>query len=482
MEAPLVKTGLSSVDSTDAEAMGVKTFGPVLTVAMALNYMIGTGCFGLPYAFSIAGIGLTSLFVIVGYMGALITQNYTLEAMARADGVATAAPGALPLNRLTFNKYGFSRIGEIFDGKRGYVTVQSVLVCYCLGSLWSYASIFASSTASVFFTYVLDDVCDVYAPHTSIGCMEAYYICMLLFTVMTITLVLMDLGDQAVIQKFLSAYRIIAFGIMFVTMAFKLSVDGASAVSDRLAAREHWAFNLRNFGAGFGPTLLALNCQYNMPDLLQPLEFSKKGLVRRITYTSISISAFCYFMLGFLGSIAFDNVNPLATLMWTDFSGCGNGWSVCASGRPTWYGSVVHIIVVMFPVMNVASSFPMIGLTVAGNILPSLPKAITAPLGPRRTQDFSRVLAVTPPLLLATIFKKLDAIFTYAGILGFAIGLIIPSWFQVVSVKYCRRVYGNTEAEKTPFTAPVLSSLAFSTGFLYAMFVVTFVAVVSLFA
>ncbi|OQR98708.1 hypothetical protein ACHHYP_08273 [Achlya hypogyna] len=483
MEAPLMRGhSCQSLDTLDASAMGVKTYGSVVAVAMTLNYMVGTGCFGLPYAFATAGIGLTSIFLIVGFLGALITMNYTLEAMARAEGVIATSKtsGAMPEHRLTYRKIDFSVIGEIFAGRTGYSIVQGVLVLYCLGSLWSYASIFASSVASIFFSFVLDDSCDAYSPSASSGCMEAYYGAMAVFSIISIILVLMDLGDQATIQKILSAYRILAFALMLGTITVKLVVDGGADVSARLDARGAWAFNVHNFGAGFGPTLLALNCQYNMPDALQPLHQAKKHHARAITFSAMSMAGACYLLLGLLGALAFDNVNPLASLMWSDFTGCGNGWNACPSGRPSWFGSAVHIIVLMFPIVNVTSTFPMVGLTVGGNILTSLPKSITAPLGPARSRDLSRLIAAVPPLVLATIFKKLDAIFTFAGFFGFALGLIIPVWFQVIGTKFCRRVYGSLEAAVTPFSLPGISSLEFSTVFLFATFGVTVVALFSL--
>ncbi|OQR81795.1 hypothetical protein THRCLA_23295 [Thraustotheca clavata] len=480
MEAPLIKSP-SAINPLDADAMGVKTYGTVVATAMTLNYMIGTGCFGLPYAFTVAGVGLTSTFMILGWVASLITMNYTIETMARAEGVvASSKSAALPENRLTYRKIDFSSIGEVFAGTYGYAMVQTVLILYCLGSLWSYASIFASSVASIFYTYVVGGSCDAYSTTASSGCIEAYYGFMAVFAVVSITLVLMDLGDQAGIQKFLAVYRIVVFVVMLVTLAIKLGVDGWDSVVDRLNNRPNWGMNIHNFSAGFGPTLLALNCQYNMPDALQPLHYTKKYQSRAITYFAITVSAALYFLLGLLGALAFDNVNPLASLMWSDYTACGNGWDKCSNGGASWIGSIIHIMVLMGPVMNVTSTFPMVGLTVGGNILTSLPKSFTAPLGPARAVSVSRLIAAIPPLILAALFKKLDAIFTFAGYFGFALGLIIPAWFQVVGIKYCRRVYNSDEAATTSFSVPYMSSLGFATGFLYLTFILTAVALFSL--
>ncbi|ETV92630.1 hypothetical protein H310_13081 [Aphanomyces invadans] len=485
MEAPLVKQRSRSadhppLDPLDAAAMSVRPYGTMVALAMTLNYMIGTGCFGLPYAFASAGLGLTSFFLVLGFVGALITMNYTLETMARAEGVVSNTKGTLPDNRLTYRKIDFSVIGDIFAGSMGYSVVQSVLVLYCLGSLWSYASIFASSIASMVFTYVWNDSCDAYAVDATASCVNMYYISMLVFSVIAITMVLMDLGDQATIQKFLSVYRIVALFLMLVTLLIKLSHEGIDVISARLAARDAWAFNWRNFSVGFGPTLLALNCQYNMPDAMQPLHTSVKSKARMITFGAMTISGVFYLLLGILGAIAFDQVNPLASLMWSDFTGCGNGWSQCPSGSPSWIGSIVHIVVLMFPVVNVTSTYPMVGLTVGGNLLTSLPKAWTAPLGATRARNLSRLIAAIPPLILATLFKKLDAIFTFAGFFGFALGLIIPSWFQVISIKYNQRAFQSDLAAMTPYGLPVVSSVLFATIFLYLTFAFTIAALVSL--
>ncbi|CAK5213173.1 unnamed protein product [Aphanomyces euteiches] len=484
--APLVRARSRSrsadppLNPLDATAMSVRPYGSIVAVAMTLNYMVGTGCFGLPYAFYAAGLGLTSIFLIVGFFGSLVTMNYTLETMARAEGVLSSAKASMPENRLTYRKIDFSVIGDLFAGSMGYNVVQTVLVFYCLGSLWSYASIFASSIASIFYTFFLHGSCDAYAADASAGCLEAYYISMAVFSVVAIALVLMDLGDQAAIQKFLSVYRIVAFFLMLLTLTIKLYHEGADVISARVSSRGEWAFNWHNFAVGFGPTLLALNCQYNMPDALQPLHADEKKNARVVTFTAMTISATIYLLLGILGAIAFDQINPLVTLMWSDFTGCGNGWTPSPSGQPTWLGWIVHIVVILFPVMNIASTYPLVGLTVGGNILTSLPKSWTAPLGPTRSRNLARLIAAVPPLILAAIFKKLDAIFTFAGYFGFALGLIIPCWLQVIGIKYCQRTYHSELAALTPFNMAYVSTLGFSTIFLYATFVLTVIAIASL--
>jgi amino acid permease len=330
------------------------------------------------------------------------------------------------------------------------------------------------------FTYVLGDSCNVYSASASSGCHQAYYLSMVGFCVIVVPLVLMELGDQAKIQTFMTGYRVLALFVMLLTICIKLGTDGGQTVSDRLTARPNLAFNFKNFDNGFGSTLLALSAQANMPDALQPLHHDQKLSASRVVMIAMWIVGILYLLLGVLGAIAFDDVNQLATLMWSDFTGCGNGWSSCPSGKTNAIGVIVYWIVLLFPVVNIVSCYPMIGVTVGDNILPSFPESLTAKYGRRTARNISRLLAAIPPLVLASIFKQLESIFSICGILGFILGLIIPCWFQVSSIQYCRRVYGTIESAVTPYSSRLVSSLHFSFTCLIGTIIITLIALYSL--
>uniref|UniRef100_A0AAV1UWX3 Amino acid transporter transmembrane domain-containing protein n=1 Tax=Peronospora matthiolae TaxID=2874970 RepID=A0AAV1UWX3_9STRA len=461
----------SLADTWDSGHTAVKPYGPAVTLAMALNYIIGTGCFGLPYAFMEAGIGLSLTLLVVGVLGSLITMNYTLESLARAEGVCAATGGGVPRHQITYRKFDFATIAEMFVGRMGKVAVQLVMGLYCVGSLWSYASVFSSSTASIFFTYVVGDSCDVYGASPSPGCLDAYYVFMAIFSVIVLSMVLMDISDQALVQKFLSVYRLVAFALMFMTMTVKVVSDGSDAMASRYAAIG--LVNWQNFGKGFGPTLLALNCQYNMPDALQPL--NPKSKARFVAFAALLIAGSCYLLVGLLGALSFDEINPLATLMWSSYSGCGNGWDECGYSNP--FGIMVQLIILLFPVINVVSAYPMVGVTVGDNMLKSFPSHLTARLGEGFTRSLCRLSVAAPPILFALAFKRLDFIFAVAGLFGFLLGLTIPCWFQVIGSRYCQGVWGFSGAAITEFTEPVVSSVSFARGFLALTFVITAVAI-----
>eukprot|EP00644_Phytophthora_capsici_P008164 jgi/Phyca11/510433/fgenesh2_kg.PHYCAscaffold_60_\ len=254
-------------------------------------------------------------------------------------------------------------------------------------------------------------------------------------------------------------------------MTVKVVSDGSEIVASRYAAVG--TVNWGNFGKAFGPTLLALNCQYNMPDALQPLK--PKSKARFVAFAALLIAGTCYLLVGLLGALSFDKINPLATLMWSEYTGCGNGWEECEHSNPV--GIIVQLIILLFPVINVVSAYPMVGVTVGDNMLMSFPAHLTERFGQGITRSMCRLSVAVPPILFAIVFKRLDFIFAIAGLFGFLLGLTIPCWFQVIGSRYCQRVWGFPGAAITEFTEPIVSSVPFASGFLGLTFVITAVAI-----
>ena len=470
---------------------GMATYGTYVSLAMTLNYIVGTGCFGLPYAFKEAGLALTSFFLLAGLIMAILSINYTIETLARAEGITAAEEqeallddnkslepqSSPPVHCLSYRKFDFASLGFMFGGPTGRNLVQIVVILYGLVTLWSYASVFASSAASLFYMYVFGEMCNVFGDDPFPGCERAYFIGIFIFSCMVLTLVLMDLGEQVTIQNVLTVYRMMAFVIMLLTLVIKVSSEWNDLVS--LRYKSIGMANWPKFGKGFGPTFLAITCQYNLPDSLQPLHSKKDA--KFVVFVALGLSSVIYLALGLLGSIAFDNVNPLTTLNWNTYTGCGNGWEVCASKTQlsAILGQLIRFLVLFFPIVNVTSTYPMVGITIGENIFASLPKAVKVRSHPTPTviiRNVCRLLISVPPLLLAAGFKKLDFIFSLGGLFGFALGLSIPGWFQLKSIAFCRRKWTSfDDAWKTPYTSKyAISSPGFASGFFH-LSIMTFI-------
>ncbi|KAJ8608580.1 hypothetical protein CTAYLR_005959 [Chrysophaeum taylorii] len=407
---------LPSSPLIEEEEEKVRTYGSLNGFAVVLNYIIGTGCFGLPYAFHAAGLGTTSLCVVIGAAMTSVSVTYVLEAMARAEGLRVGAWP--PRHRVANRKYDFATMGRVFGGIPGKIVVQLTLLFYCGGALWSYASVFGSTAASMSFG------CDVYRDDT---CLPAYSAWTLVFGGVVSALALADLGDQSVLQSWLTLYRIIALVLMLTTMGARLA---NSPREPPPALFRGW----RRAASGFGPSILAITVQYCLPDAVQPL--ADKRAATAVTYAALLVSAVFYLALGIMGALTFrDTVNPLASLNWTTFTACGHTlWDACpqnASFARVAAGCLVRLVVLLFPAINVFSVYPLVAVTMGNNIatagIPRVP---------------ARLLAAVPPLLCALVFQRLDRILSIAGLLGFVLGLTVPAYFQIESLKLCLRTWG----------------------------------------
>ena len=116
---------------------------------------------------------------------------------------------------------------------------QTCIALYSFGTLAAYASMFASSTASVICSNALGTACDVYAAHPAPVCLSLYYVMMGVFAAIVVTLALKDMGDQAFVQKLLTGYRIVAFVVMLFTISVKLAAD-KDVLADRYVCVCEW--------------------------------------------------------------------------------------------------------------------------------------------------------------------------------------------------------------------------------------------------
>lgn len=411
-----------------AKPTELRTYSKTGAYAVVLNFIIGTGCFGLPYAFAEAGIVLTALFLTCGALLATVTATFTLETMARAQGLATGEHG------LAWRKYDFTSLGRILGGSPH--AIQAAIVWYCVGALWSFGTVFGSTVASVLTG---DETCDDNGECQYYGAALVAYACLVL------PLTLRNLGDQALVQTTLFWYRIVALVVMVLTLSLRVASRGV------VGRHSNVVVGWRDAGLGFG-LASRFNCHFNLPDALQPLD--DKRAATGIVYSAILLAAAFYVAFGTLGALAFDPPRPLATLNWDTFTACGpDGWGP-PCGRPL-IAALVRYVVLFFPVVNVTSAYPLVAQTAAENLI--------ATLVPQDQRDNAyiracfRFLTAAPPLLLALFFRRLAVIFSIAGLLGFLLGLCIPCWFQLASLRACQTKWPHLtldDAATTPFAVP----------------------------
>jgi len=433
-----------------------KTYGTFAAFAISVNYIIGTGVFGLPYAFYSSGLLLGLVCLSVSGFFSIICINWVLEVLARTEGItkleasSTDRTKSRPEHEITWRKFDFTQVFELYAGTPGKAIVWVAIACMCYGVLWAYGSVFSSSVASLFYQFAFNEECNVYAAGASATCRHTYIYALLVYACIVIPLALMDMGEQAVVQMSMTIYRFTAFFVMIVTLVVGLSFPRPDF---HITGIDHFeaatAVNWGGFATVFLSGAVALNFHYNVPDIVNPVR--NKAILNRIVSGAQMCAFSFYIILSLLAASYFGNATqPLVTLNWRTFTAQDGGWGGSLEHRPP-IAVVVQLIVMLFPVFDMMSVFPLIAITLGNNIYSVMPDNVKSMLSEKKGKILSRLLAAIPPLFLAGVFGEIDKIFEIAGIFSFWPVLIWPPVLYLLSRKYCIERWGSG-AESTPYT------------------------------
>ncbi|KAJ4459801.1 putative Transmembrane protein [Paratrimastix pyriformis] len=336
------------------------SYGNISTFSVVVNCIIGTGVFALPYATFSAGVPLTLITFSICSLFILVAAVWVLEILARTEGyVKGTSRGRMDraANEITFKKYDFTSLSEVFAKLAGKISTQIVMTVYCLGCLWAYVAVFASTLSMVIFKFFVKDgtQCDVYAPGGLVLC---------------------------------------GFATLFTSSA------------------------------------VALNVHYNLPDAIQPMR--QKRYARGVTLSAMLLSLVFFVAIGITCALTFgSNTKGLVTLNWESYTGLDGGWG---KGEPQWWATVLQLVIVLFPMFNMLSIFPLIATTVGSNVEQFLPKRwIEA--RPRTVSVLCRWGNTILPVVLTVFVGRLEVIFQFTGLFAYVLELIIPCIYQWLSTR-----------------------------------------------
>eukprot|EP01105_Mastigella_eilhardi_P012074 TRINITY_DN2779_c0_g1_i1.p1 TRINITY_DN2779_c0_g1~~TRINITY_DN2779_c0_g1_i1.p1 ORF type:complete len:421 (-),score=84.47 TRINITY_DN2779_c0_g1_i1:50-1312(-) len=379
-----------------------------------------------------------SLVLFAGFL--TLTAIWVLEIMARAVGLMRAKrTGEQPVNEIS-DKCDYTTFCEVFGGMPGKISCQVVMALYVYGAMWAYVATFASTLQMFFTLYIYDTDSPV-----------IYYACVGIYFCIVLPLTMLDLAEQAILQAFLTVYRFFAFAVMVCTVVAGFIYGGgypisgsASVASDEASI---WGFKWSGFGIMFTSTAFALTVHYNMPNSLSPVR-NKKNL-RLIALAAILTAVFFYFAVGGSCALYFtDQTNPLVVLNWRDYTGDKGGWG----GSTKWWGIVIQLLILFFPILNLSNDFPLVAITLATNLDQFVPKKwLTTPRRRLTARLAIRFACVVPPVIAGTLLGELDKIFTFSGMFAFFLVFIIPCVYQWLSKRTMVKLYGKG-ADRTPYS------------------------------
>lgn len=120
---------------------------------------------------------------------------------------------------------------EIFVGRWFKYAYLVVVVIYCFLASWSFSTVAGSAWATnIPYNFGAMNICESDAFQHRVlpagGCLYSYYFSVFLFGVIVVTLSLLDLKEQALVQLFLGSLRFITVGIIIIYSIVRLAEGG----------------------------------------------------------------------------------------------------------------------------------------------------------------------------------------------------------------------------------------------------------------
>ncbi len=206
--------------------------------------------------------------------------------------------------------------------------------------------------------------------------------------------------------------------------------------------------NLAKFALIFSTSVFAQILHHSVPGLMEPVRDKSRG---RFLFASVIVTTMTvYWLVGMMGSIYFGTtVSSPVTLMWLDYPFNG-------LGAPSATTSALVLLVVLFPILDVVSAFPLNAVTMANSIFDFLPLHIRKhPHHSKLVRVATRLAAALPPLAAAYGMRSLSKIVDFAGILGFIIMFVAPAALYYKSCVACEAWWGSSGAVTVYFTRGV---------------------------
>lgn len=241
---------------------------------LSINYILGVGCLGIPYAFARAGFLLCSLILLMVTIFSYMTVMWVAESGARFEQqsklISDLKSDDTPLlDHQSISVDGRRPTYEVIDiiqfylGRGQKIIYQVSLMALMYIGLLAYSQVFCGAVAAVL-------------PANGIftGAPQ------LIFGIMVIPLSCMDLEEQLSIQSLMAAVRFVAIAVVVFGSVFALVVDKSNSLRQTppfIAAEEQNGCKMSytacfdGFGVAFSTCMFSQLFQHSIPGLLRPL-------------------------------------------------------------------------------------------------------------------------------------------------------------------------------------------------------------------
>jgi amino acid permease len=427
-------------------------FGFWTSYFFMINCVIGAGFLSLPWAYSNGGWLFCTVFQVVISGVSYYLYSLYLEVMARVDVLIRLKQDDRALTPVSFTKFlalvkrrrtkpllraeyipeitnrrldAAEIVKEVFGGPM-YVIYVIGIFCFLIGSEVAYASIFSSSLAAHIPLGALS-TCDIYAPTASLSsCRVNYRIFTAVFSVLMVYFTIKGFSEQVWMQSVMTFMR---FLVMVVVISASLhSIATHSNFSNTDFNNVEWppAFNSAAIGKAIPILFFANMFTMTVPSLAEVVK-NRPYTLPRIGLLTVLTCGVTYLILGLAVSFAVYDVPSMSNIAFSYYSA-----GYAQDERPIWT-VLVEYIVLLFPALDVVSSFPLYSIVLSDNLFSMF-------YGQRLDKDlhkhallFCKLLSCLPALVIAFFVHDLGHILDWTGLFGFYLILFMVPVLHIVT-------------------------------------------------
>jgi len=329
---------------------------------------------------------------------------------------------------ITHRRFDLIEVVRLLLGKQFTVVYIIALCLYTTGALTAYSSIFSASFASNVPLGVAGS-CDIYAdPEFAGDCRWKYWVYLSVYAVFMVYFTLAGLREQLWMQYIMTTMRFAVMTVVISTCAYSILTHTSLSSEEHNSAELPAAAQPRALGRALPIILFAVLYQVQLPSLIEHLSDKRKNAPRVAAMTAATSYLF-YALLGLLVPTAIPNVAGQSTLSYRHYSA-----GYAASQRPIWT-YIIEYLVVIFPALDVFSSFPLNAIPLSDNLMTLVYGSVPKTAIPLKSYYVLKLVACLPALCVAALEFNLGEVLEWTGLLGFFLVLFTIPLCQIAGRK-----------------------------------------------
>lgn len=372
-----------------------------IAVCFSLNYIIGSGVLSLPREYFLSGYILGTLLLLYMAMFAYCVYQYVVYALIRSESITCLATRAgishdellsNPQNTIQVLRasnistetlkthyvmnhcdYQLSQLIGIFCGKKWRHAYQILFAVASLVGLWSYFALFALSLSRTISISFISDSCNIQLTNYTSECRLLYSFFIVVFWLWAIFITSVEFRQQSIFQITITSFRFLSVFLMTMTsIVMMYSYMSYNQISSTFVSNnnesniygsdvETWKWS--GIAIMIAASAFSYGNQFCVTDVNSLMHVSNRSSSKQSMFWAwvVCLSFSVYLVISSSLSLFYgDGILSPCTLLWKNFV----GFSVTADvdERPIW-ASILSWFVVVFPAMDIASSYPLLTIT-----------------------------------------------------------------------------------------------------------------------